>query len=669
MAAAKRTRSRVCGSRLSCFAMPRYLDRKPVPHLLRPRGDKIIGPAFDTHAATLFLSPPMPRHHHAWLAAVLLGALAPARGAAQSSPYLPLDDPRLPLLEHLIARGDIADPSPMVRPFTRVDALRVLTGADTAGQASAALIRRLRAELDEPADSSRWLLAARAGGQAYTEIRRDVYHPLGDGGVRPYAEFTGEASMGVFTMVGRLAAEPRITDDPEWPGRHDLHLAWRMPDAYLSAQFKYGQCVLRADGPELGAGRHRGHRAQRLRLQRDRARARYRRGRGAAFRSPPVPWRMPTARARGCTATFSPTGWASASRTGCVWESGRRRCWRVWTASSTVATGTRSASSSSPTSTASAPTATCCSASTGGTASARGRHSRRRWAWTISSTRTRSGEDRYPNRWAFTFAAFGPMGSGLSWRAFYTQASSLAFRTLNPYENLTDGGVGLGRNFADMDRVTVTVSVPVAQRWLFMPELTLQRQGEGQINDPFPATPEEAGQLPQLFIGTVGAHLAGGAGGERTPGAARPPRLCWSASRGERRECVRGDRQPFRGATAGDAGPEPPGSDQMTHPPPLSRDRLLHLIQRMRAARVVVVGDIMIDRYRLETPSDSRPRRRCRWSPSAIAPRSSAARPMWRPTSPRWARAVSWSASWATTRTGRRSGRSWSSPGWMDGMW
>jgi D-beta-D-heptose 7-phosphate kinase/D-beta-D-heptose 1-phosphate adenosyltransferase len=35
----------------------------------------------------------------------------------------------------------------------------------------------------------------------------------------------------------------------------------------------------------------------------------------------------------------------------------------------------------------------------------------------------------------------------------------------------------------------------------------------------------------------------------------------------------------------------------MTHPPPLSRDRLLHLIQRMKSSRVVVIGDIMIDRY------------------------------------------------------------------------
>lgn len=32
-------------------------------------------------------------------------------------------------------------------------------------------------------------------------------------------------------------------------------------------------------------------------------------------------------------------------------------------------------------------------------------------------------------------------------------------------------------------------------------------------------------------------------------------------------------------------------------PPPLARDRLLQLIQRMRGSRVVVVGDIMLDRY------------------------------------------------------------------------
>ena len=121
----------------------------------------------------------MPRLHHAWLAAALLGALAPARGAAQSSPYIPLDDPRLPLLEHLIARGDIADPSPMVRPFRRADALRVLSGADTAGEAGAELIRRLREDLREPTDSQRYTRLYRAKG-AFVDSRAVAAQVLED---------------------------------------------------------------------------------------------------------------------------------------------------------------------------------------------------------------------------------------------------------------------------------------------------------------------------------------------------------------------------------------------------------------------------------------------------------------------------------------------------------
>jgi rfaE bifunctional protein kinase chain/domain len=35
----------------------------------------------------------------------------------------------------------------------------------------------------------------------------------------------------------------------------------------------------------------------------------------------------------------------------------------------------------------------------------------------------------------------------------------------------------------------------------------------------------------------------------------------------------------------------------VTHPPALSRERVVHLLQRMKSSRVVVVGDIMIDRY------------------------------------------------------------------------
>jgi len=82
------------------------------------------------------------------------------------------------------------------------------------------------------------------------------------------------------------------------------------------------------------------------------------------------------------------------------------------------------------------------------------------------SYQNRSGPNRYPDRWALTLAAFGPLGRALGWRALYTQASSLAFRTLNPFENFTDNGVGLGRNFSDMDQLTLAVSVPLANHWL-----------------------------------------------------------------------------------------------------------------------------------------------------------------------------------------------------------
>jgi rfaE bifunctional protein kinase chain/domain len=35
----------------------------------------------------------------------------------------------------------------------------------------------------------------------------------------------------------------------------------------------------------------------------------------------------------------------------------------------------------------------------------------------------------------------------------------------------------------------------------------------------------------------------------------------------------------------------------MTAPPPLARDRVLHLVKRMKDCRIVVVGDVMLDRY------------------------------------------------------------------------
>jgi len=443
----------------------------------------------------------MPAPFRVILAAVVLGALVPVRGWAQASPYVPLDDPRLPLLEHLISRGDIEDPSPMVRPFRRADAARVLAAADSAG--AAPLVHALRGQFEDPPNQNSWRVGIRAGGQAYSHIRRDVLHPLGPDGVRPYVDLTGEAAFGPFAVVSRPAAEPRIVDDPEWPGRTDLKLAWRMVEAYASAQFKYGSVFYgqmdRNWGPagvagiglsnygysqvesgfDLGTRTLRLHAlARQLTDEQDALGNRihryffaHRLGLRASNRVNLGLWetvvlagvdREFDGRYRNPLSLLLLANQYGLGSNGNVML-GMDASWRA----------------------------------------GRGVTLQTQLALDDLQYKNTSGPDRYPNRWALTLSAFGPLGRTLGWRALYTQASSLAFRTLDPYENLTDAGVGIGRNFADQDQTTVTVTVPRGTGWLFTPELTLLRQGEGEINDPFPTSAAEAGAIPQIFIGVV----------------------------------------------------------------------------------------------------------------------------------------------------------------------
>src|SRR2546425_12685939 len=78
----------------------------------------------------------------AWLSA------GPA-AAQDASPYVPLQHWAMPYVEHLIATGVIADPTPLTRPLKRSDLARALQAADTTVLSSAArgTVRRLVAEL------------------------------------------------------------------------------------------------------------------------------------------------------------------------------------------------------------------------------------------------------------------------------------------------------------------------------------------------------------------------------------------------------------------------------------------------------------------------------------------------------------------------------------------
>ena len=140
---------------------------------------------------------------------------------------------------------------------------------------------------------------------------------------------------------------------------------------------------------------------------------------------------------------------------------------------------------------------------------------------------------------------------------------------------------------------------PFRTRWLLSPELTLLRQGEGEINDPYPV-PDANGVLstPALFIGVVERTYRAAVGLTGGTGPLELDRRGGLPPRGQRRASSGPDRGSLRRPTSGYAGFLPERSASMRQsPPPLTRDRVLQLIQRMKSSRVVVVGDIMLDRY------------------------------------------------------------------------
>lgn len=450
------------------------------------------------------------RHGSAIGYAVLVGttlALLPGatRLAGQASPYVPPDDLHLPLVELLIARGDIADPSPFVRPFRRADLRRVLAAADSAGTGDSVLLVSLLDYYHEVRDGHRWRAEPRLGVQAYSHARRDPLHPAGPDGARPYAAFGLEAVIGNVVLATRPVIEPRLIVDPDWPGRKSLKVTGRQSEAYISAQFAwarlfYGQ-LDRNWGPVGLPG---------IPLS------------DYSYGRPEIGFEIGTGAIRFMTLASDlrdeqdSTG-ATVHRYFFAHRLGLRLSRRVHLAlwETVVLAGQDrnfQARFRNPLSLSLLENAY----GLGGQSNsmlgadlqwklARGLTIQGQFALDDLTYQDRGSPTRNPDRWAFTIMAFGPLGSRHAWQAFYTQASSLAFRTFDyQFQDFIDAGVGIGRNFADNDQLTVTATLPVTWRWTLTPELTVLRQGEGRINDPYPPSDTPAlGSTPQLFIGTV----------------------------------------------------------------------------------------------------------------------------------------------------------------------
>jgi hypothetical protein len=460
-----------------------------------------------------------------WFTCALLPLVLTGTLTAQASPFLPLDDPRIPLIEHLIARGDIQDPSPLIRPFRRSDIVRALTVA-TLDSTSAAgrLAARLRHDLADPDAEGWWAIAPRAGVQSFTHARRDLLQPGGKGGTRAYVEAEFSARFGPLVLVSRAAAENRLTLDPDWVGttaQETKHVAYRFIEGYASAQFRWGTIqfgqidrnwgpaglpgvgISNSGYPRTDFSFEAGPRNVRFRVIATQLRDENDAEDQLVHRYF-VTHRLDVQVRNNLTLAL----WESVIAAGrdLQFEPSILNPLFLFSFGDQFGRDNRRNSL------------------IGGEAQWRpGRGVLLEGQVVIDDYRlgknnTAAGETSRPNRWAFTVAASGPLGAAAGWRASYTAASSLAFHTSNPVENYTDGGVGIGRNFPDNGLLSLAVTVPVRGSWLVTPEANILTQGEGRLDQPFPSGADLTA-TPEWLIGTVRTtwRLALGVSGQPGP--------------------------------------------------------------------------------------------------------------------------------------------------------
>lgn len=436
------------------------------------------------------------------LAGLVLFPLTSAR--AQGSGYVPLDDPRLPLLEHLILRGAVRDPSPQVRPLVERDVVAALERARGPADGSDKQVAAGLAEAWRlPTQAGWWRFHPRLGAQAYSQARRDLLQPGGDGDMKGYADLNVAFGFGPVVIDWRPALENRLKQDPDWipdePYFED-HNFYRMVNAYGTVRWKWGLVhfgsVERNVGPPGVPGIPISNYAY------------PRTDLGFVLTAGPIRFES----YRGILRDGVTDSGTVASR----WWAMHRLSWRpsdglqlaLWESAVAVRDeGNVDAAVLNPFYLlfpgAEFGLGDRRNAILGGDATWRplaalllqGQAAIDDWSF--------DDANQAPKRVAFTLSAGGPLASSLSWRASYTLASSLAFRTFDPLENYVDASpVGIGRRFTDNEQLDLTVNVPVRSRWLVSPQLTYLRQGEGQLDQPFPSQ-AELPNTPAFIIGTA----------------------------------------------------------------------------------------------------------------------------------------------------------------------
>src|SRR5260370_179427 len=125
----------------------------------------------------------------------------------EASPYVPLSHWSVPFIEHLIAAGRLADPTPLTRPFRTDQVLRALDAVDSTTVTSAewAVVRQVRSDLTRPERGPTPRLAGHGGIPASSHPRPEPALPRPRWGAR--AGGWGEWPPGGTTHPTRRARQ------------------------------------------------------------------------------------------------------------------------------------------------------------------------------------------------------------------------------------------------------------------------------------------------------------------------------------------------------------------------------------------------------------------------------------------------------------------------------
>jgi hypothetical protein len=450
-----------------------------------------------------------------FLLCVLAAAARPAP-AQDASPYLPLGHWAMPYVEHLIAAGWLADPSPLTRPLRQEDVVRALRAVDRAAVPAAVwrVTRRLVSHLERRERGPWGRVDVDAGVAAATHALRDPLEtrcrpdPAGclarDPGVSRGLFHGGVAvqlGFGPLVAVTHPYFDTRLKHDPDYFGIKDRAIAGRNAEAYFATAWRFGELFFGALDREWGPRPAQSlllsaspYGSEHLALGIGTRRVRFE---GVLTQLDDLPDTGGVANRRYFVAhrlVLRPPGGLSVS----LWEgtvlSGRDRALEPWYANilnlallAQYDYHRRTPSNNQ----------------LGADVETHVGRARVFTQFLVDDFQVddEGAGDAEPPSYGLTLGVELPLGPG-AWTAWYTRVTNLAYRTHNPTEAVMRRHVGLARNFADYDQLTLRGGLLLGPGVLLAPELTLLRQGEGDFRQPYPSA-AAFDSTPTFLAGTV----------------------------------------------------------------------------------------------------------------------------------------------------------------------